>query len=287
MPDSIEVDGRTRSFTVVGPADAAAPRPLVLIFHGSKQSGAKHQKFTGHTFDALAKNGAAVVVYLDGYRGNWNDARRASRFPARLAEIDDVGFTRAVIRRLADTHRIDPERVLAVGYSNGGQMVMRLVHEAPELVSGAVVIAATLPAPENFLLSGTTPGAMPVLLIHGTKDPVVAYSGGEMSWWARRLFKVGGRSRSAPATAAYFAEHNGITTAPTTKPIDRRTDSTSKTWVERTEYRQDGHPPVTLLTVHGGGHTVPGPQKAPFVVGRTHREVDTADLIAQFFNRPG
>jgi polyhydroxybutyrate depolymerase len=137
--DEIEVDGRRRTFAVVGEPDGAAGRDLVLVFHGSRQDGEKHRAFTGQVFDALAADGAAVVAYLDGYRGNWNDARRESRFPARLEDVDDVGFARAVIARLAQTHAIDRDRVLAVGYSNGGQMVMRLLHEAPELLAGGVV----------------------------------------------------------------------------------------------------------------------------------------------------
>jgi polyhydroxybutyrate depolymerase len=281
--DEIVVDGRRRTFAVVGEPDGPAGRDLVLVFHGSRQSGEKHRAFTGRIFDALAADGAAVVAYLDGYRRNWNDARRESRFPARLEGVDDVGSARAVIARLAQTHAIDRDRVLAVGYSNGGQMVMRLLHEAPELLSGGVVIAATRPAAESFLLPDTDPVPRPVLLIHGTRDPIVSYRGGTMSWWARTLFKVGGRSLSAPETAAYYAARNGITAEPVGTVLPRRPASDGKTSVERTEYRQDGREPVVLYTVHGGGHTVPGPAKAPFVVGRTALDVDTAELVARFF----
>ena len=279
--DSIDVGGRVRTYTVVDPPGATDQRDLLLVFHGSKQDGPRHRAFTGHLYDTLAEQHATVVVYLDGYRGNWNDARRASRFPARTEDIDDVGFTRAVIERLAGSHGVDRKRVFAVGYSNGGQMVMRLLHEVPELIAGATVIGATMPEPDNFLLPATVPAAVPVLLIHGTKDPIVPYQGGELSWWARRLFKVGGRSLSMPATAAYFATHSGITAAAVTDA--RPVSSAARTWVERTAHRQEGHPPVALYTVHGGGHTVPGPHPAPFVLGRTHRDLDTADLIAEFF----
>ncbi|GAA2606700.1 alpha/beta hydrolase family esterase [Paractinoplanes durhamensis] len=268
--DSVEVGGRTRTFTVVG--TPGEKTDLILVFHGSKQNGRKHRAFTGGMFDALATAGTAAVVYLDGYRGNWNDARRQSAFPARRDDIDDVGFVRAVIDRLGAA------RVFAVGYSNGGQMVMRLAHETPALIAGATVLAATMPAPGNFLLAESGYAPMPVLLIHGTRDPIVSYRGGEMSWWARALFKVGGRTLSMPETAAYFAARNGITA----EPAGTRTGDT-----ERTDYRQDGRPPVTLLTVHGGGHTIPGPHKAPAVLGRTSTKVNTADLIGEFFGLAG
>ncbi|WP_220501556.1 alpha/beta hydrolase family esterase [Microbispora sp. H10670] len=283
MRDSVEVGGRPRTYTVVGPADGKPSRDLVLVFHGSRQTGEKHRKFTGKAFDALADGGAAVVVYLDGHEGNWNDARRASRFPARRENIDDVGFTRAVTEKLVASHRIDPGRVFAIGYSNGGQMVMRLAHEAPELIAGAAVLAATMPAPENFLVAGAPSVPMPVLLVHGTKDPIIGYAGGELSWWARKLFKIGGRSLSIPETAAYFAARNGITDEPVSRTLPKRAGSAGGTSAERTDYRQQGRPPVTLLTVHGGGHTIPGPRRAPAVLGRTSQDVNTADLVAEFF----
>lgn len=68
MRDSVEVGGRPRTYTVVGPTDGKPSRDLVLVFHGSRQTGAKHRRFTGKAFDALADGGAAVVVYLDGHK---------------------------------------------------------------------------------------------------------------------------------------------------------------------------------------------------------------------------
>jgi polyhydroxybutyrate depolymerase len=280
---SVDVGGTTRTFTVVRPADSVASRALVLVFHGSRQTGDKHRAFTGRAFDELAASGAAVVAYLDGYRKNWNDARRESWFPARREEMDDVGFTRAVIAKLAADHGIDPHRVFVIGYSNGGQMVMRLAHEAPELLAGAAVIAATMPAPENFLAVGAAPAPLPLLLVHGTEDPIVSYDGGTMSRWQQWLFKTGGTSWSAPRTAKYFAERNGITAEPVTTRLPKQATPTDRTEVERTDYRQNGNQPVALYTVHGGGHTIPGPAKNPAILGKTSHQVNTAELFGTFF----
>ncbi|MEV6347103.1 hypothetical protein [Actinoplanes sp. NPDC051851] len=262
MRHSIDVDGRTRTYTLV----EADSEDLLLVFHGSKQDGAKHRAFTGNAFDALATAGVATVAYLDGYRGNWNDARRTSAFPARAENVDDVAFAHAV----AD--QIKPRRVFAVGYSNGGQMVLRLMHETPALLSGAAVIAATMPEPDAFLFPDAPPAPMPLIIIHGTKDPITAYAGGEFPWWARKLFKVGGRSLSAPDTAAYFAGRNGIHAAPSTARLG--------TMIEQTSYASPGRPPVSLYTVHGGGHTIPGPRNSPAIMGRTSHDANTADLLA-------
>lgn len=280
MRDSITVHGTRRTYEIVGAATSRPGRSLVLVFHGSQQTGAKHRKFTGGAYDALAESGDAVVVYPDGHKGNWNDARRESSFPARVDNADDVGFTRALIAKLTHSHDIDPARVYAVGYSNGGQFVMRLAHETPELLAGAAVIAATMPAPESFLLADAPPAPLPALLIHGTKDPIVGYARTELSWWARKLFKVGGVSLTAPGTAAYFAARNGISAPPVSTKLSASDRATA---VERTDYRQPGHPPVTLYTVHGGGHTIPGPATAPAVLGRTNHDISTAQLVRDFF----
>ncbi|MDR6200190.1 polyhydroxybutyrate depolymerase [Microbacterium sp. SORGH_AS428] len=284
MTEHIEVDGRMRTFTVVGPRRQG--QALILVFHGSRQSGEIHRAFTGGAYDALTDEGA-LVAYLDGYRGNWNDARRESRFPARLARIDDVAFTRAVIARLGETHGIDENRVYAIGYSNGGQMVMRLLHEEASPLAGGAVVAATLPEPDSFLLPQDMPAPhpVPVLLVHGTADPVVPYAGGRMRRWAQLVFRVGGSSLSAPDTAAYFARRNGITSPPTSR-ADAATHPDG-TRVERADWQEAGHPSVTFVTVHGGGHTVPGPKPGPRLIGRTATSISVANLAAETFGLGG
>lgn len=279
---SIDVAGRRRSYTLAEPPGAGPGTALVLVFHGSNQTGEKFRAFTGRSFDALASTGGAVVAYLDGYKGHWNDARAASSFAARTENVDDVAFTAAMISQLQASHQVDSSKVYAAGFSNGGQMVIRLIHQVPGLLAGAAIIAATQPAPDNFLLADAPPVPLPVMLIHGTRDPIVAYEGGAMSWWARRVFRVGGVSLSVPQTAAYFAARNAITQPSTATNLPHREES-GKTSVTRTDYRQDGTPPVTLYTVHAGGHIVPGKRKAPFVMGRTTRDLDAAQAIGQFF----
>lgn len=282
MLTTIEIKGTRRTFTVVGAAQSHRTRDLILVFHGSKQDGEKFRRFTGGTFDALAETGDAVVVYLNGYRGNWNDSRRESSFAARLENIDDVAFAQAVVEEMAISRGIDPRRVFAIGYSNGGQMVMRLMHEKPEMLAGAAIFSATMPGRESFLFPDASPAAIPVLLIHGTRDPIVPYDGGSMKPWARRMFKVGGSTLAAGDTAAYFARSNGITSEPQRvgRPIDL---ASRRTWIERTDYRQDGHQRVRLYTVHGGGHTIPGPRKAPFILGPTNGDISAAAEVAEFF----
>ncbi|WP_298461542.1 PHB depolymerase family esterase [uncultured Cellulomonas sp.] len=281
----VRAGDRDRTLVVVGSREAPPGRDLVLVLHGSRQDGAGLRRVTGAALDVLAARDGAVVAYLDGYRGAWNDARRRNRFPARRDGVDDVAFVRAVVDRLADTHGTDPDRVHAVGFSNGGLMALSLLHVDHPPLAGAAVVAMTMPAPDDFGLPvGPATRPVPVLLVHGTADRVVPYAGGRVPWWVRRVFHVDGLSASAPATAAYLARRNGITGPPVTGAVEpppgpARRATGRGLRAEALTYARDGRPPVVLVTVHGGGHTVPGPRRGPRRLGRT-ATVPTADLVA-------
>lgn len=143
-----------------------------------------------------------------------------------------------------------PVPVIVLGFSNGGQLVIRLVHEIPGKIRGAALVGATLPR------TGGMPFAdilqpLPVLLVHGTHDMVVPYGG---EGWFGGLF---GRQRgpSAPETAEYFATRNKIMVASTRTVLPHRKES-GRTSVILTSYKQEGIPPVALYTVVGGGHVL-------------------------------
>jgi polyhydroxybutyrate depolymerase len=274
---SIEVAGRPRSYTQVRRANLRAGAPLLLVFHGSNQSGQKLREFSGHVFDELAEREGVIVVYPDGHRGHWNDARVQSDFAARAEGYDDVAFARALIDLYVDSGAADAGRVYAAGYSNGGQLVIRLLQEIPHLLGGVGLISATMPAPEN-LLPAVSVAPVPVLLIHGTKDPIVPYRGGMASLWG---FRPRGLGISLVATAQAFAARNGITAAPTARELPSTTPGSTSARV--IEFAQANTPPVRAITVVGGGHTIPNPTaSAPRIMGRTHQGFDTARELWAF-----
>ncbi|MFC1434014.1 PHB depolymerase family esterase [Streptacidiphilus sp. N1-3] len=252
----------------------------MLVLHGSMQTASVVRSFTGNTFDRIGAQAGAVVAYLDGHKKHWNDARISNSSAARTDQVDDVAFVKAVIDLLERRYAGDSAQVYAVGFSNGGQMVMRLIHEIPSALAGAAVLSATQIVPENFAPDAPQEQPLPVLFVHGTKDPITPYAGG-----MAKMFRVSprGLGLSAQDTAAYYAHRNGITAAPTTTPVTAA--SAEPTWVERTDYRQQDREPVTLFTVHEGGHSIPGPKKARprILMGRTDRSFDTALAITEFF----
>ena len=279
--ESLDVAGRTRTLTVVHrPRSDAGKVPLVLVLHGSLQTASVVRSFTGNTFDRIGAQAGAVVAYLDGHRKHWNDARISNSSAARTDHVDDVAFVKAVIDLLERHYGGDRSQVYAVGFSNGGQMVMRLIHEIPSALAGAAVLSARQIVPEDFAPDSPQEQPLPVLFVHGTKDPITPYAGG-----MAKMFRISprGLGLSAQDTAAYYAHRNGITATATTTPVTAA--STGPTWVERTDFRQQDHQPVALYTVHGGGHSIPGPKRARprVLMGRTDGTFDTAQAISEFF----
>ncbi|MEU2623109.1 PHB depolymerase family esterase [Streptomyces sp. NPDC007157] len=282
LPGALEAGGLTRTYVQVS-ADrrdrsARSGRPLVVVFHGTGQTGRSVRRFSGRSFDTFAAGTDAVVVYPDGYRRDWNGARDIGT-PARRRGIDDVGFFTDLVEAMATTHATVQERVYVIGFSLGGQMVMRLLHEVPKRLAGAAIISSTLPAAYWSQTPPSADTAVPVLLFHGTADPLAPYDGGVVS--VRGLFPRG-LHRSAEETAAYYAARNGITAPPVTEPL-HHADGSEVTTVTTTTYGGDSTTPVTLFTVHGGGHQIPNPAHTPmpWFWGRSCPDLVCADLIGR------
>lgn len=275
QPRTVDVDGRERRYLLITPADVQASTPIVLVLHGSTQNPTVFRRTTGDVFDTLATRHGAVVAYLEGHRRSWNDERLGGRQPAHREGVDDVGFVDAVATSLAAEFGLSDARPFLVGYSNGGQLVLRLLERTPDRVRAAVVVATALPVPAETA-DGVQPGSVPLTIVHGTADPVVPYEGG----LAKLLGLLPrGRGISAPATARHFAARNGLDGTPVRTELPQG----GRTRVVREEFSAPGKDPVVQLTVVGGGHTVPGPKAWSRLVGRTNSDVNTAELAAEFF----
>lgn len=270
----LSAGGMPRHYLLVtaapGPGTPDAPSAVLIVLHGSSQTGQSVRSFTGHSFDLLAAGGRVAVVYPDGLKQRWNHDQSGSD------AINDVAFIEALAVRFHTLH--GPVPVIVAGFSNGGQLAIRLIHEIPHRFQGAAIIGATLPR------AGTTDFAdkrlpLPVLLVHGTHDLVVPYGG---EGWLGSLF---GRKRgpSAVDTAAYFAARNKITAAPARTVLAHRRES-GHTSVTLSAFEQDGRAPVWLYTVAGGGHVVPNRQRrAISIAGRTTRDISTVEALTAFF----
>lgn len=279
QPARLLVGMRIRTYQVYVPVQLPQHAPLVLALHGSGHNGDTLRRWTGYELDLLADRYGFAVAYPDGYKGNWNDCRRDGSFPAKTENVDDVGFLRALAAQLRAAYGLDPQRVYAFGYSNGGQLAFRLAIEEPRLVAAIAVAGASLPTPESFICDTTGPTA-PVLLVNGTQDPISPYPGGLVTLFG---FSPRGTVRSARATAEAFAQRNNLRERPiaTQLPHQQAADPTT---VDCLRWGPADAPGVLLYTIHRGGHVVPQPAfRFPRLLGRTTGDLNMPAQAVAFF----
>jgi poly(3-hydroxybutyrate) depolymerase len=145
LAERVQVGRLERAFLLRVPAEASAHPALVLAFHGGGGDGAAMPELVGRSLEPLAAEHDFLVAYPDGYAGHWNDCRGRATFPAKRLAVDDVGFVHALVQRLRREHHVDPTRVFALGFSNGGHMAYRLALEMPGEVAAAAAFARSGP----------------------------------------------------------------------------------------------------------------------------------------------
>ncbi len=249
-PGALTFGGLQRTYLLHVPPGLTAPAGLVVNLHGAGQTGAVQADISN--YNAVADQYGFVVAYPDGIDMSWADGRGAS-VPDRQG-VDDVGFLSALISRLSQDYAIPPGRVFVTGMSAGAFMATRLACDRADLVSAVAPVAGTLGVGVNCAPS--RPVSM--LLMHGTGDTVVPYTGGPM-------VGRGGASDivSAPALVDRFRQIDGcpgplVEQAPS-GPVQRMDAAGCA-----------GGSEVALVSIDGGPHIWPS-------------VLDASQASAQFF----
>ena len=217
-------DGDRTSLVHV-PGSAGDGAPLVIVLHGSGGSGAEAESDFG--WDALADEEGFVVAYPDGLNGTWNGG--ACCGTARRRGVDDIGFLEALTQRLATENRIDPHRVYAVGFSNGGILAYAWACSRPGDLAGIGPVAGAV------LVPCTAPAPMKVVAVHGTADDRVPFAGGRAAG--------GAQYPGVDGSLAPFLAADGCSDPPAV-------DGEVSTWRCRTGG-------VVRHVIDGGGHAWP------------------------------
>ena len=274
---SIVINGQPRTYQAYVPKGLARGSPLVLAMHGSGENGTAMRIETGYTFERLADERGFAVIYPNGQNGHWNTCEIDK--DAQQPGIDDVGFLTALADKFIAEVGTDRNRVFAVGLSEGGYMATRLALEAPRFRALASV-EANLPAPENFQCKPVTQGSASIILIHGTKDRLVPFEGGEGSL----IFGLMKNPKvlSSRATAQYFVDLDAIVGP----PAMTRSISADGFGIERSIWSNDSGAEVELMAIDGAGHTFPQPYyRARRILGPSPRDPNAAEVIWAFFER--
>jgi polyhydroxybutyrate depolymerase len=276
----LTVGSMRRDFRVFIPSiyNSKQKTPLVIVLHGGGGRGLRMESFT--RFSELAERENFIVAYPDGYRRNWNDGREISQSRAHREKIDDVSFISSLIDAIGGRYAVDDRRIYVTGISNGGFMSMRLACELSHRIAAVAVITATVP---DNIMGGCSPGSkVSVLIMNGTKDPLVPYNGGMVTFMGRER----GKASSTDATVKLWIGINNCSAKPSRVEMIDNSDEDG-TRVEKRAYKSKDNDgvEVVLYTIFGGGHTWPGGmQYAPERwIGKTSREIDATEVIWKFF----
>jgi polyhydroxybutyrate depolymerase len=275
---SIVIDGRPRTYQAYVPKNLAPGSPLVLAMHGSGENGTAMRIETGYSFERLADAHGFAVVYPNGQNGHWNSCEIEK--DAEQPGVDDVRFLTALADKFIAEIGTDRNRVFGVGLSEGGYMAIRLALEAPARFRAVAPVAANLPVPENFQCKPVTKPGASVILIHGTKDPLIPFEGGEGSLFFGLLKNP--KVLSTQATAQYFADLDAIVGP----PVTTRSMSADGFGIERSVWTNGSGAEVELFAIDGAGHAFPQPYyRARRILGPSPRDPNAAEVIWAFFEK--
>lgn len=287
----MEHDGGRRWFRTYVPHELQSPAPVVVLLHGGTQSMRTiFRPSSGGTrgWTEVADDGGFLLVVPNGVNAatgdpfgddqNWNDCRGDATMSETGA--DDVGFIAALLDWIGARYDIDRDRVYATGSSNGGQMSFRLAVElgdrfaaiAPFIANWAAVPSCTEPW-----------GPVPVQMVNGTADKYQPWRGGSVPGDRGTVVSV------ADTLALWLAINHAGPEPVEDRPLPDR-DPFDGTTLHLQRF--EGAAEVVLVTVEGGGHTMPSiahPVPAWIRIllglGAQNRDVEGSRLAWEFLSR--
>ncbi|MHB2018116.1 MAG: CE1 family esterase [Candidatus Xenobia bacterium] len=258
----VSVHGTMRAYRFHLPADRNTYRgPLVMALCGT-ETGAAGFEQTCH-LDREADEEGFVVVYPEPQAGGWHGT-------------EELAFVQAVMRDAVHRWFLDWHRIYLVGFSNGGVLTYTLAEQLSNRLAGAACVAANMP---DDLRNLEPQLGLSLLVVNGTRDPLMPYHGGPVS---PRL--GGGNVLSTRETVEHWVNADECDAAPPAVPM---TTETVQDGIEVQVQRWHGgrdHSDVACYRVQGAGHTWPGAllDLPSTLIGRQCRAFDAADTVWQF-----
>lgn len=162
------------------------PFPTILALHGYGASA--HDllgiapQIRGGELVVLCPQGPLALEVGPGQRGYAWFPIDASGQVSPTALVAARGALEGFLEDAMKIHPIDPERIVVLGFSQGGVMAYDLALGRPDRFRALVALSSWLP---DAVVAGLAPdparAALPTLLVHGTRDPMVAIDAARQS----------------------------------------------------------------------------------------------------------
>ena len=191
--ETITSSGVSRSFIVHLPPSSklTGPLPVVFDFHPLGGSGSSQESASGWNTKCDSVGCLAVFPNSASNGGNgWNVGYCCDG--AQTNKVDDVQFTRDMIKWLESNTCVDPKRIYASGCSNGGGMSYMLACNAADVIAAVAPVdfrcitgtqpanASQLTATNNIACTCTLPRPISVTAFdEGQDNSIVPFNGGD------------------------------------------------------------------------------------------------------------
>ena len=167
------------------------PHPTILALHGWGASAhdllGLSPVLLGGRAQVLCPQGPVEVPVGPGMTGyGW--------FPLEPGKPPDpeefrkgAQALRGFLEAARERYRIDPERTVVLGFSQGGAMAYEWALSEPEAFAGLVALSTWLPGQlADAIEERPEQAELPVLVLHGTRDPMVSV---EMARASREILR--------------------------------------------------------------------------------------------------
>lgn len=254
----VTTQGFQRNFLLYSPhsLEAMQPLPLWILAPGTGETPQTMLEMSNGLGSYAEEQGFALAA-LEGVHNRMNVVHDAQAAPWRP---NDVEYTSAVLRKVAQSVNVDKERVYCVGFSRGARFCSRVASELSTFFAGIAPISGVrFPRPNN----ATRP--QPVLAFHGLKDAVNPFWGGGESYW----------HTGVPDAVQSWARFNGC------KRKVKKHITSSIVMFQHVDCKDDAD--VALVQIEDGGHTWPGSWHDFGDGGKVTHDIDAKVLMAEFF----
>lgn len=139
--------------------------PLIVCLHG----GYSRDDDYILTWLRLAKSKGYLLLSPKSSRETWSAIRTPGTPPNPVVDLRSV---RLMLDEVWETYAVDRSRVYASGFSDGGIFTHILGLSFPQLFAGIAPISSQLHTAADQLLRRGRGLDLPILLVHGEKDPI-------------------------------------------------------------------------------------------------------------------
>ena len=258
-------------------------RPAILVLQGS---GVSAVSMRAAGFDDLADRENLAVIYIPLTTPTWllNAAIEGDDTSAAF-DVDTVNFVHQMLEELIVNVRLDPSRIYLTGFSDGGVATFYFMCELSHLVAGVATVSASMPVE---LIEDCTPERpIPLLMMNGTADKQVRFSGGIFGDPNR---PQGLEMASAFDTATFWREANKCRNVDEKAALDDvAPDDQVRVWTQTWNDCQEAAI-IQFVTLLGGAHGWPGADlpmpsagDSEMVLPAATGDINGAEFIWSFF----